>query len=206
MALTDKLAAIATAIRNKTGETGTMTLDQMPTKITNIPTTTVTGTNKTAEIANKTITEITETDLAGVSGISDGVFKNCTKLTTVSFPRPLITIGSEAFYGCSNLTTLNFKKPSWELEPCAVEIGSSAFAYCYGLTKVKLAETKPYTHNTTYIRSKAFYYCKNLKKIYLPMNLKIAQQAFDGCTALTDIYYEGTLSDWKLQTGITGDE
>ena len=33
MALTDKLTAIANAIRSKTGETGKMTLDQMPTKI-----------------------------------------------------------------------------------------------------------------------------------------------------------------------------
>ena len=33
MALTNKLTAIANAIRSKTGETGKMTLDQMPTKI-----------------------------------------------------------------------------------------------------------------------------------------------------------------------------
>ena len=33
MALTDKLTAIANAIRAKTGETGTMTLDEMPEKI-----------------------------------------------------------------------------------------------------------------------------------------------------------------------------
>ena len=34
MALTDKLVAIADAIRAKGGTTGTMTLDQMPGKIT----------------------------------------------------------------------------------------------------------------------------------------------------------------------------
>lgn len=38
MALTDKLTAIANAIRSKTGETGKMTLDQMPTKIEGIVT------------------------------------------------------------------------------------------------------------------------------------------------------------------------
>lgn len=36
MALTDKLTAIADAIRDKTGKTNTMTLDQMPTEIENI--------------------------------------------------------------------------------------------------------------------------------------------------------------------------
>ena len=38
MALTDKLTAIANAIRSKTGETGKMTLDQMPIKIGGIET------------------------------------------------------------------------------------------------------------------------------------------------------------------------
>ena len=38
MALTDKLTAIADAIRSKTGESGTMTPAQMPTKIASIPT------------------------------------------------------------------------------------------------------------------------------------------------------------------------
>lgn len=206
MALTNKITAIANAIRNKTGETGTMTLDQMPTKIASIPTTTVTGTNKTAEIASKTVTEITETDLAGISAIGDSAFYKCNKLTTVSLPRPLITIGSNAFESCTALTTINFKQPSWELEPCAYHINYMAFAYCSGLIKVKLAKTAPYTRNTTYIGQRAFYYCSKLQKIYLPENVKISKEAFYGCSALTDIYYEGTLDEWKLQTGITGDE
>ena len=43
MALTDKLTAIANAIRSKTGETGEMTLDQMPIKIGEIETGAVAG-------------------------------------------------------------------------------------------------------------------------------------------------------------------
>ena len=41
MALTDKLTAIADAIRAKTGETGEMTLEQMPAKIYEPPYTVV---------------------------------------------------------------------------------------------------------------------------------------------------------------------
>ena len=48
MALTDKLTAIADAIRAKNGGTDTMTLAQMPEKITNIQTGTDTG-DATAE-------------------------------------------------------------------------------------------------------------------------------------------------------------
>lgn len=38
MALTDKLTAIANAIRSKTGKTGTLTLDQMASEVSNIST------------------------------------------------------------------------------------------------------------------------------------------------------------------------
>jgi hypothetical protein len=38
MALTDKLTAIADAIRAKTGKTGALTLDNMPLEISNITT------------------------------------------------------------------------------------------------------------------------------------------------------------------------
>lgn len=55
MALTDKLTMIANAIRAKTGGTGTMTLDQMPTEIANIPTGGTPSTN-TYRVATGTIT------------------------------------------------------------------------------------------------------------------------------------------------------
>ena len=45
MALTDKLVAIADAIRGKTGKTAEMTLDAMPTEITSI----ITGSNLTIQ-------------------------------------------------------------------------------------------------------------------------------------------------------------
>ena len=55
MAITNKLTAIANAIRSKTGETGKMTLDQMPTKIGAI------------ETGPKiTITELSTTETVGV--------------------------------------------------------------------------------------------------------------------------------------------
>lgn len=49
----------------------------------------------------------------------------------------------------------------------------------------------------------AFMECYNLKKITIPKSVKsIAYAAFMGCTALTDVYYAGTMAEWVklLQT------
>ena len=67
MALTDKLTAIANAIRSKTGETGKMTLDQMPTKIGAIETGPSIQESKTIEITSNGTTEVIPDD--GYGGI-----------------------------------------------------------------------------------------------------------------------------------------
>ena len=67
MALTNKLTAIANAIRSKTGETGKMTLDQMPTKIGAIETGPSIQESKTIEITSNGTTEVIPDD--GYGGI-----------------------------------------------------------------------------------------------------------------------------------------
>ena len=50
MAITDKLTAIANAIRSKTGTTNTMTLDEMSNAIKNIQTGMITSDNRCTTI------------------------------------------------------------------------------------------------------------------------------------------------------------
>ena len=63
----------------------------------------------------------------------------------------------------------------------AMEIGDSAFYNCKELTEVYLPMAKT-------IGKYAFENCTKLTKIKLPMIKSIGQYAFDGCTNLTDIY------------------
>ena len=50
----------------------------------------------------------------------------------------------------------------------------------------------------TTIESGTFFKCKNLKNIKIPEKVtSIAEDAFDGCSKLTDIDYKGTKSQWK---------
>ena len=47
----------------------------------------------------------------------------------------------------------------------------------------------------------AFKYCESLNNIGFGGNLTtIGNEAFDGCTALTDIYYTGTQAQWEQIT------
>lgn len=49
----------------------------------------------------------------------------------------------------------------------------------------------------TKIGAHSFYYCDGLSQITIPESVTyIGFNAFDGCTALTEVYYTGTINDW----------
>ena len=118
MALTDKLTAIAHAIRAKTGKTEALTLDEMAIEITNISSGGETerslkklldATKSTSSLFHKfsgsSITEyMLYEDTSNVTNMSS-MFSGCTNLTTV----PLLdtskaTSMSSMFGNCKNLT------------------------------------------------------------------------------------------------------
>ena len=54
------------------------------------------------------------------------------------------------------------------------------------------------------IGEQCFLNCKSIETVIIPHTLtKIYSDAFDGCTALTDIYYDGTEAEWKALTDMT---
>lgn len=71
-------------------------------------------------------------------------------------------------------------------------ICKEAFAGCEKITDVFL----PATINE--ISAGAFKGCSALKRITIPKNIKIIHEGtFEGCNSLEDIYYEGSINDWK---------
>ena len=130
----DKLKAIANAIRSKTGKTEMLSLDDMPTEITAIETggnenleTELTeqevliaelktvlegksvgsgGSSIAESMINKTITEYSNNDL---KIIGDYAFTNAKYFESIHTPN-VEEIGIYAFSGCSVLTTMDFKK------------------------------------------------------------------------------------------------
>ena len=64
-----------------------------------------------------------------ISNISDGLFAECSGLTSIKIPSNVTRIGKKAFYGCSGLSTISIPKN-------VTSIGSEAFSECKDQTAI----------------------------------------------------------------------
>ena len=119
-----KLQDIAVAIQGKDGG-DQMTVDEMPTRITAIPTRDNTTLNS---LIDRSITGIENDEVTSIGTYS---FSNCTNLTSASFPN-VTSIGTYSFQNCTNLTSVSL--------PNVTSIGVSAFYSCTNLSIVILGK------------------------------------------------------------------
>ena len=111
----------------------------------------------------------------GAESIDEYAFYKCSKLTDITLPDTLTSIGYSAFQDCETLANITFPDS-------LISIGSGAFCDCDALTNITLPDS------LTSIGSYAFAYCYALTNITLPDSLtSIGDCAFEGCSALTDI-------------------
>ena len=107
-----------------------------------------------------------------VTSIGSRAFDQCTSLSEVILPEGLTTIGSLAFQGCSKLKNIQLPK--------TVSSISNAFAYS-GLVEIEIPE------NVT-ILSGAFQGCSQLKNVILPPTItSIGANTFKDCKSLPTI-------------------
>merc|ERR1711871_229188 len=71
--------------------------------------------------------------LPGADVLAPEAFRECSSLTSVTFPEGLQQVGKFAFVGCSSLTSVTFPE---ELQ----QVGDKAFFKCRSLTSVTLPE------------------------------------------------------------------
>lgn len=110
-----------------------------------------------------------------VTSIDANAFRNCSGLTSVTFPNSVTSIGSNAFWGCSGLTSVT-------ISYSVTSIGSDAFRNCSGLTSVTIP------NSVTSIGNYAFSGCSGLASVSIPNSVtSIYQDAFSGCSALTSV-------------------
>ena len=116
-----------------------------------------------------------------------------TKLTSVTIPNSVTSIGSGAFEGCSGLKSPAYNAHCFAYMPTSYQgdyvipegikqIAGSAFRGCVGLTSVTIP------NSLTSIGDFAFYECSSLTSVTTGNGLtSIGDYAFDGCSGLTSI-------------------
>lgn len=110
-----------------------------------------------------------------VEVIPDGLCEDMTKLTFISLPNSVQSIGERAFEGCRALTTV-------EMGNGVKTIGFRAFWTCDNLTSLTLSNT------LTTIADEAFLYCNKLESVVLPESLtSLGYGAFESCWKLKSI-------------------
>ena len=108
--------------------------------------------------------------------IGEYAFKDCSRLTSLTLPVGITSIGYDAFAYCSGLTSLT-------LPAGITSIGEYAFSRCSGLTSLTLPA------GITSIDKYAFSGCSRLTSLTLPAGItSIGEFAFSYCSGLTSIY------------------
>lgn len=120
----------------------------------------------------------------GVTAIADWGCSEFEKLTSITLPASLKTIGDHAFYRCIVLKTVKLADSDVNKLPSGVtSIEDAAFADCEALVALDLSGL---TGVTTL--SDTFCGCSSLEDVQLPINLTtIGGNTFMQCTALPEI-------------------
>ena len=112
-----------------------------------------------------------------VTGIEEGAFKSCTRLTDINIPNSVTSIGPETFKSCTSLTDINIPNSVTSIE-------RSTFYSCTSLTDINIP------NSVTSIGEQAFYNCDNLKSVYMNASTPpfIGSQAFHNISKDLTIY------------------
>ena len=126
---------------------------------------------------------------SSITDIGSEAFRDCAGVERVDFGKELKSIGSEAFYQCENLREISFEENPKQVVGTdgkkrlyALDIGTSAFGQCTGLTTIK------WSANIKSIGQTAFDECESLTEIQVPENVaEIGREAFANCGSLENI-------------------
>lgn len=129
----------------------------------------------------------TATIESGFNYIRRDMFKLCTNLSSVSIPDGVTLISYSAFGFCYNLSHI-------ELPSSVNTISAGAFIGS-GIESINIPD------GVTRIEYATFRGCENLSTVSIPSSVTtIEETAFDFCDALSDVYFDGSKTEWEAIT------
>lgn len=118
----------------------------------------------------------------GVVVIQDSVFNKCTNLIEVQFRGNVTSIGDSAFYECNALKSVT-------MNPTIQSLGLRAFYKCTSLKDLpKTVDGKSALTQLEVVRDNAFNGCTSLTDISIPKNISVlGKYSFANCTDLNRV-------------------
>lgn len=121
--------------------------------------------------------------------ISEGAFKEASKLKSITLPSSITTIGIEAFSKCTQLVTVNFNDNITMIDERAF-YGCSAFQKSNSTAELANVVLPA---KLALIEAQAFYQCSAIEKMTVGDALtEIGESAFEGCSKLADFVVSST--------------
>ena len=127
-----------------------------------------------AQLVDKSITEVSASDLAGISKISSDAFNNCKSLMSITIPDSVTSIGNSVFANCDSLTSVTIGNG-------VTSIDHFAFNNCKSLMSITIPDS------VTIIDNSAFYGCSSLTSVIIGNGVtRIKSSTFSSCGTTTE--------------------
>ena len=129
-------------------------------------------------------------NVTGLDSVPNSIFSGITRLSGITLPDSVTSIGDNAFNRCNSLTSIN-------ISANGVSIGGAAFFYCTSLTTVNI------TGSVTSIEDFAFCGCLSLTSFNIPESVtSIGEKAFFDCPQLAEINVDFENTNYSSLDGV----
>ena len=156
---------------------------------------------------------------SGLQSVGDYAFSGCIALRAIDFPVTVTYMGISCLEKCASLESITI--PFVGVSTCSGQyapfgslfgsaqyeggdiiqinqsVGTQIFEYSYCIP-ISLKHVKILKQDITYSSTRGFKDCKYIESITFGKDVTgVWSSSISGCTALTNIYYEGTKEEWK---------